>query len=84
MKRLNKRNIMEIKCKHGICKSCVDIIWYSNNKPSIFSCPLCRREYTSIGVDYLHPIICKVVFKNNIECGLSGASDLFFIRIDII
>ena len=78
MKRLTKNNSVKIKCNHGICKSCVETIWYSNNKPHIFKCPLCRKEYSSAGIDFLHPIIGKVVFKNNIESGLEEANHLFF------
>ena len=76
MKRLNKNNSVQIKCNHNICINCVDRIRDMNGKYPIFKCPLCRKEYSGFG--YYNPIICKVVFKNEIEAGLTNASDVFY------
>ena len=73
MKRLNRNNIINIKCNHNICKCCIDKI-DKTNRSNIVKCPIYKQEYTVC--DNLKPILFKVVLRDNIDCGFAKPCDI--------
>ena len=67
MKRLNKNNIVNIACNHGICTGCMNNIISIHHGSNIIKCPICRREYPLFGpnthYNLKEPILFKTFFK---------------------
>jgi len=81
MKRLNKNNIVNIACNHGICTGCMNNIISNHHGSNIIKCPICRREYPLYGQSSHHnlmePILFKTFFQNDISIGHSHPSHIF-------
>lgn len=77
LKRLNKNNIVSIKCNHKICKSC--IVNIEDDLKCTLKCPICRREYHHV-VDEYYPVILKVMFNYNKEYTIFHPIQLFFYK----
>lgn len=79
--RLNKNNRAYFQCNHDICKCCTYNIYRATTGSNIIKCPMCRREFSredNMGIlSDFKPVLFKVVFKDNIEMGLTHPLQIF-------